>query len=117
MLKGEVRWFGKRLDTQFTQLKIVPISDLHYGNPLCSLKHFQFTIDFLLKNDDAFTYLNGDLLEAVTLDSKGDIFEQKYTPQKQRDDVIDFVESEWFVEICDCLNINSSEVKRRICGG
>jgi hypothetical protein len=91
MLKGEVRWFGKRLDTQFTQLKIVPISDLHYGNPLCSLKHFQFTIDFLLKNDDAFTYLNGDLLEAVTLDSKGDIFEQKYTPQKQRDDVIDLL--------------------------
>lgn len=91
MLKGEVRWFGKRLDTQFKQLRIVPISDIHYGNPLCSLKHFQFTLDFIAKYDDVFTYLNGDLLEAVTLDSKGDIFSQELTPQNQRDDVIDLL--------------------------
>jgi hypothetical protein len=91
MLEGEVRWFGKRLDTQFTQLRIVPISDLHYGNPLCSLKHFQFTIDFILKYDDVFTYLNGDLIEAVIIGSKGDVFKQKCTPQKQRDDVIDLL--------------------------
>jgi len=91
MLEGELRWFGKRLDTQFTQLRIVPISDLHYGNPLCSVKHFQYTLDFISKHDDVFTYLNGDLMEAVIPGSKGDISTQKRTPQQQRDEIIDLL--------------------------
>ena len=91
MLDGEQRWYGKILDTQFTQLRIVPISDLHYGNPLCSIKHFQYTLDFIQKNDDVFTYLNGDLIESAIIDSKGDVYGQKFTPQKQRDDVIEML--------------------------
>jgi len=32
----------------------------------------------------------------------------------KKDDVIEFLESEWFLEICDCLDINAREVKKRI---
>ena len=90
-MEGELRWFGKVLDTQFKQIKLIPLSDLHYGNPLCSVKHFLYTIDFLLKNYDAFAYLNGDLIEAVVVGSKGDIFGQKLTPASQRDNVIEML--------------------------
>jgi len=90
-MEGDLRWFGKQLDTEFKQLRIVPISDLHYGNPLCSIKHFIVTRDFIRDNDDVYTYLNGDLIEAVVLDSAGDIFKQKLTPQTQRDDVVDLL--------------------------
>ena len=34
----------------------------------------------------------------------------------KKDDVINFLESEWFVQICDGLGINSEEVKKIICG-
>jgi len=88
---GELRWFGKRLDTQFNELRLIPISDLHYGNPLCSVKHFLYTIKFIQEHDNAFGYLNGDLIEAVVVGSKGDIFRQKMTPEMQRDEVIDLL--------------------------
>ena len=34
----------------------------------------------------------------------------------RKDDVIAFLESSWFIEICDCLNVSTKEVKKRICG-
>lgn len=91
MLEGEERWFGKRLDTQFEQLRLVPISDVHYGNPLFSMKHFRYTLDFIEKSDDVYTYLNGDLIEAVIISSKGDMNTQQGTPQEQRDDIIELL--------------------------
>ena len=88
---GELRWYGKLLDNQFKQIRVVPISDLHYGNPLCSVKHFQNTVDFVKNNDDVFAFLNGDLAETAIRTSKGDIYKQKIDPQKQRDDVLDLL--------------------------
>jgi len=88
---GELRWYGKLLDNQFKQIRIVPISDLHYGNPLCSVKHFQNTVDFVKNNDDVFAFLNGDLAETAIRTSKGDIYKQKIDPQSQRDDVLDLL--------------------------
>lgn len=32
----------------------------------------------------------------------------------RREEVLEFVESEWFVEICDCLELNPNDVKERI---
>ena len=87
----ELRWFGKVLSPLLTEVKIIILSDLHYGNPYCSLKHFQRTIDFIKNTEDCYCFLNGDFLEAVTKTSKGDIFTQKITPQQQRDDVINLL--------------------------
>jgi len=84
----ELRWFGKVLSKDFTDINIIVLSDLHYGNPYCSLKHFQRTLDFIKNNETCYCFLNGDLLEAVTKSSKGDIYKQQNTPQEQRDAVI-----------------------------
>lgn len=87
----ELRWFGKILSPSLAELKIIILSDLHYGNPYCSVKHFQRTIDFIKNTENCFCFLNGDFLEAVTKTSKGDIYTQLLTPQQQRDDVIDLL--------------------------
>ena len=87
----ELRWFGKILPRELTDIKVIVLSDLHYGNPYCSLTHFKRTIDFIKAHDDCYCFLNGDFLEAVTKLSKGDIHKQKITPQGQRDDVIDML--------------------------
>ena len=34
----------------------------------------------------------------------------------RKDDVVAFLESSWFVEMCDNLGVSSIEVKKRICG-
>ena len=85
----ELRWYGKVLSPEFTELKIVVISDLHYGNPYCSIKHFMRTVDFIRTNEDCYCFLNGDMCESSIRTSKGDIFRQVGTPQDQRDWVIE----------------------------
>ncbi len=87
-MSNELRWFGKALSPDFTEAKVIVLSDLHYGNPFCSLKQFHRTVDFIKKNDNCYCFLNGDLCEAVTKNSKGDVYTQKVTPQEQRDAVI-----------------------------
>jgi len=87
----EMRWAGKVLDKELTEVKIIVLSDLHYGNPYCSLIHFLRTIEFIKKQDNTYCFLNGDLLEAITKVSKGDIYKQKLTPQEQRNDVMDML--------------------------
>lgn len=88
-IPGELRWFGKALDNSLKQLQVVPISDVHYGNPLCSLKHLARTIALVRDNEDTYCILNGDLCESAIKTSKGDIFHQVGTPQDQRDWIIE----------------------------
>jgi len=85
----EPRWFGHILDKSFKHLRIVIISDPHYGNPLFSEKHFTRTIDFVKNNPDVYCILNGDLCESSLRTSKGDIYKQVGTPQDQRDWIIE----------------------------
>jgi myosin heavy subunit len=35
---------------------------------------------------------------------------------ERKDDVEAFLDSEWFIEICEGLGVSSKEVKKRICG-
>ena len=86
---GELRWFGHLLDPELKMLRIVPISDVHYGNPLCSIKHVMRTITFVNDNPDVYCVLNGDLCESTIKTSKGEIFKQVGTPQDQRDWMIE----------------------------
>lgn len=88
MNNNELCWYGRVLPPDLSEVSIVVLSDFHYGNPYCSVKHFQRSVDYIKKNQNCFCFLNGDMLEAVTKASKGDVYTQKITPQEQRDDVI-----------------------------
>jgi len=89
--QDELRWFGKILSPDLTEVSIIVISDLHYGNPYCSLSHFQRTLDFILDHDNCYCFLNGDLLETITKNSKGDIYSQKLSPKDQYDQVLELL--------------------------
>lgn len=86
-----MHWYGLTLPRTFDELLFIIMSDLHYGSPLCSIKHAERTIDFVRRTRNARLFLNGDLLEAVTKNSVGDVYSQKRTPQQQRDDVIEML--------------------------
>lgn len=90
-MSDELRWYGKVLSPELTEISIIVLSDLHYGNPYCSVNHFQRTVDFIRDTPNCYCFLNGDLLEAATKASKGDVYTQKLTPQEQRDAVVDIL--------------------------
>jgi hypothetical protein len=84
--QGELIYYSHELSPDFDEVLIVPISDVHYGNPLFSRAHFMRTLKFLEK-ENAFGILNGDLCESTLRTSKGEIYRQVGSPEKQRDTV------------------------------
>jgi len=87
----ELRWYGRILPKELTEVRVIVLSDLHYGNPYCSIKHFIRAVDFIRDNDNVYCFLNGDLLEAVIKTSKGDIHRQELSPKQQRKDVTEIL--------------------------
>jgi len=86
---GEPIFYARTLSPKFKSLRVIPISDLHYGNHLFSLEHFDRTLKFISDNPDVYIVLNGDLCESTLRSSRGDIYRQVGSPQEQRDWVKD----------------------------
>lgn len=89
MAEGELVYYAHQLSKKFRKLLIVPIGDIHYGNPLFSKKHLDMAIHFIDGNPNAYTFLTGDLCESAIRTSKGEIFRQVGSPQDQRDWIIE----------------------------
>lgn len=82
-LPGELIYQCQDLSDEFKEVIVVPVSDIHYGNPMFSKHHLERTIDFILSKPNIVTILNGDLAECVIKSSKGDISSQTAIVQKQ----------------------------------
>lgn len=105
----ELRWYGKVLPKELKELQVIILSDLHYGNPYCSIKHFLRTVDFI-KNNNCYCFLNGDLCESVIKTSKGEIYKQVGTPDDQKHQVVD-----WLLPIKDkILGMTTGNHENRI---
>tara|TARA_Y100000310_G_scaffold23392_1_gene22368 strand:- start:628 stop:1461 length:834 start_codon:yes stop_codon:yes gene_type:complete len=76
------------LSSSLKIVKIAPTSDIHYGNPSCSLRHLNQHIEYIKANPEVFTFLNGDMIESVTKFSKGEIHKQVGSPGDQRDFIV-----------------------------
>lgn len=64
-------------------LEIVPLADLHIGDPLCDVNLINERIEYIKKNDNVYCVLNGDLLNNSTKNSVGDVYSEKLTPMEQ----------------------------------
>ena len=74
--------------TQFEEVELIPIADVHIGSPLCDISSLHDTISYVLKepenvNRARICLLNGDLTESVTRKSVGNVFDMTMTPQLQ----------------------------------
>lgn len=52
-----------------TEIEIIPISDIHYGDPLCNLTLLTNIINYIKNNDNVYCILNGDLINSSTISS------------------------------------------------
>lgn len=75
--------------TQFESVELIPLADVHLGNPLCAEAEFKRMVDYILEEPNDPTcaricLLNGDLTESATKTNRnGNVFEQVYTPSVQ----------------------------------
>lgn len=95
-IQGELIYYAHRLSPLFKELLIVPIADCHYGSPLFSEKHLVRLLDYIKEHGNCYAVCMGDLCDSVLANSVGNIYEQKITPQQQRDQII-----EWLLPIKD----------------
>lgn len=84
----EFTYYAVDLPSSLKVVKIAPTSDIHFGNPSCSLRHLYQHIEYIKSDPEMFTFLNGDMIECVTRASKGEIHKQASSPGKQRDFII-----------------------------
>lgn len=81
----ELTYYHRRLPKDLKKLWIIPISDVHFGDPRFSLSHFKRTLKFIEDTPYAYCFLNGDLLDTALPSSVSDTFQQVKTPRQQRD--------------------------------
>lgn len=72
-------------DLPYKKIKIIPLSDIHYGEKGHKAELFKRYIDWGVRTKNAFFFLNGDLTANALGDSPGtSIFGQIMSPREQR---------------------------------
>lgn len=69
------------------KIYIIPISDIHIGDPRCNLEKLHRYLDWIEENN-AYIILNGDLMTADIKNSVGNVYEAELNPQEQLDSLV-----------------------------
>lgn len=67
----------------FKEIFVLPISDLHLGDPRSDFKRIMMYLDYIEHTDNAFCILNGDLMDAAIQSSIGDTYGASLQPMEQ----------------------------------
>ncbi len=67
---------------QYNQIYLVPLADLHIGCCDVALDVIQGYIDWIKEHENAFTILNGDLMNCATKDSTPELYDDLVTPDQ-----------------------------------
>jgi len=68
--------------SQFSQIYLVPLADWHIGDKNVALDVIQGYISWIAEHDNAFTILNGDLINAAWKESSAELYEDLVTPDQ-----------------------------------
>lgn len=67
----------------FEEIVVLILSDVHIGDMLCDTRRLREFVAEVESKPNVFVIINGDLLDNATIDSKGDSYKQKLTPNEQ----------------------------------
>lgn len=67
---------------QSGEIIIVPMSDLHIGDPLSDWRLIQQRVEYIHTHDNVYCVLDGDLIDNATRTSIGDIYGQRLNPME-----------------------------------
>jgi predicted phosphodiesterase len=75
------------LPKSLKQIKIVPLADIHFGDPNCNVTALRKVINYIKDTPDCYCILNGDLINNATKNSCSDIYAEFVPPSKQLEQV------------------------------
>ena len=64
-------------------MRILPLADFHLGDPHSDFKKIQEYLAYIKDNDNVFTVLNGDMMDAAIQSSIGDTYGASLQPMEQ----------------------------------
>jgi len=73
--------------SQFSQIYLVPLSDFHEGSRDADHEVSDGYIKWIAEHENAFTLLNGDMMNCATKDSTPELYEDLVTPDKAFDNL------------------------------
>lgn len=71
-------------------ISIIPIGDIHLANPYSNLTRATEFRDYVLATPNTYTIDMGDDMDIVTKESKGNIYDQQYSPYYQKQEAVKF---------------------------
>lgn len=79
-------------DTDYKKIKIVPLSDIHYGEIGHKGELFKRYVEWIAKTPNVYCFLNGDLTANALPDSAGNaIFSQLIRPSRQIKEFVELI--------------------------
>ena len=70
-------------DIPFHMFYVVPLADFHLGAQECAVDVIRGYIDWIQERDNAYTILNGDLMNCAIKDSSSELFDDLTTPDTE----------------------------------
>lgn len=71
------------LPENINRIAIVPIADVHIGDPYCDIELLKKTIEKIRDNPNVYCICNGDLMNTALKTSVSDVYSEKLTPMEQ----------------------------------
>lgn len=73
------------------KLEVIPLSDLHIGDPHADMKLIQQRIDYIKEHSEVKCLLAGDLIDNATKTSIGDVYHNSHNPNDQITTVVNLL--------------------------
>jgi hypothetical protein len=73
------------------ELEVYPLADVHLGDPKTDEEMFKAFAKNILKEDNRFIIINGDLINNAIKTSVSNPYNEKYSPDEQKDMMTDYL--------------------------
>lgn len=73
------------------EAKLIPVGDIHLGDPSCDTKLLEGTIDYIKNSKDTISIGMGDYMNCATTTSVSDTYLSKMTPQQEYNAILEYL--------------------------
>ena len=73
-------------------MKLIPLGDIHLGDPNCDVERLKGTIEYIRKSKDLVVLGMGDYINAALKSSVSDVYGSRLTPEEEYEEIIELLE-------------------------
>lgn len=87
--------FRADLSTEFSEVELMAVADLHHGDPHSNTKRIKRDIEYIRSHDNCYAVLNGDLMNCAIKSAISDCYGEVATPME---------ELSWCADLFGCIS-------------